>query len=67
MLLCHWLSLWDGNFGSGSDGEVRDSSRLGREKEGAPGLWRVFLQEAELLPLCVTGFDMGSERSSRNC
>lgn len=38
MLSCHWLSLWDGNFGSGNDGEVRDSSRLGREKEGAPGL-----------------------------
>lgn len=37
MLLCHWLSLWGGNFSSGSDGEVRDSNRLGREKEGAPG------------------------------
>lgn len=38
MLSCHWLSLWDGNFGSRSDGEVRDSRRLSREKEGAPGL-----------------------------
>lgn len=37
MLSCHWLSLWDGNFGSGGDGEVREGSRLGREKEGAPG------------------------------
>lgn len=38
MLPRHWLSLWDGNFGSGSDGEARDSSRLGREKECASGL-----------------------------
>lgn len=37
MLSCRWLSLRDRNFGSGSDGEVGESSWLGREKEGAPG------------------------------
>lgn len=35
---CRWLSFWDGNFGSGSDGEAGESSWLGGEKEGAPGL-----------------------------
>lgn len=37
MLSCCWLSLRDRNFGSGSDGEVGESSWLAREKEGAPG------------------------------
>jgi len=75
MLSCHWLSLWDGNFGSGSDGEVGESSCLGREKEGAPGPrwapWRrgrggCFGRRLSC-PGCVAGSDLGRERSSMGC
>lgn len=69
MLLCHWLSLWDGNLGSGSDGKVTAGRRKVLQGFADPMEERQRGCFCRMLncPTCVTGFDMDRERSSRSC